>query len=159
MKMMNKETIDTIMCAATIIAAFTITFKFMAKVSKNREIAAKSRKDEQIKELVYSIEAVLDDISVVDFDLFAEHLEEYYNIEAELMEEGEVIYSSPKFDCPISSNDIYVSRLGYDDAGYNLKDLCSAFRTNKEIGRDDEIIKEKIRKRHGDKLQKGDCGI
>lgn len=93
----------------------------------------KKEREQQIKELVFSIESVLGDIEVTDFESFAERLNEYYNINAINMNVGEIIYKSPKFSGQISSNEIFLSCLADDEQGYNLTDLNAAFADNRQF--------------------------
>lgn len=133
MKMSKKApVIAAIVGALTAWACIEITKAYSRQCNK--------KKEEQIKELVSSIEAVLNDVDVIDFKSFSEHLDEYYSIHAENMDIGEVIYTSPKFDCQISSNDIFLSCLGNDEQGYNLDDLEIAFESNRHITDNSETV-------------------
>lgn len=125
MTMMNKKNAQIILPAVIVVTAGVIM-----KICVNINRKNKERKTNRFKsrcsefyELNFCISSVLKDDYVTDFDRFAEYLDEYYNIQAEIKQDNAVVYSSSKFNSPISC---------YEMFNYDLDDLEHYFTDNRK---------------------------
>lgn len=126
--MMSKKNVGR--CAAVFLMGAALTAAVLKIKSIWENNMVKCRENE-IKELISSIKATLNDIDVVDFESFSERLDKCYNIQSEELTEGEIQYSSSIFSKPISSNDIFISCID-DDYSWNMMDLEEFFEYNKK---------------------------
>lgn len=122
---MNKKNAVMILPAVII---FTAGVTLMICADIHRKIMEQCLKRQQlrreeIKELLLSVESILTNTDVKDFEMFSDYLDEYYNIQVKIVQNYEVVYSSPKFNSPISC---------YEMSKYDLNDLIIHFEDNKK---------------------------
>lgn len=135
--MMNNGIVKKMLLAVIVFTAGAI-MKICVDINrknKERKTNRFNNRCAEFCELNFCISSVLKDDDVTDFDRFAEYLDEYYKIQAEIKQDNAVVYSSPKFNSPISC---------YEMFNYDLDDLEHYFTDNRkkripQIKGDDKI--------------------